>query len=168
MIRYIFAIIYIITIGIFDKTTRKIPNYLILIGFISSAVFNYLIYPISVRDHIARWVVFVIIFLFGMKRWLGGGDIKMWMALTFLIGPMYSCISVLIASLLLIAYALITDFKSNFKTAFISVTEVMNNKSLRNITITSTKAYPLGVFMIAPVTILCVMSLMGAGFDVIR
>lgn len=170
MIRYIFAIIMIITIGIYDKTTKKIPNFLILIGFIAAIVFNFIIYPITLLDHIARVVIFIIIFMFGMKRWLGGGDIKMWLMLDLLIGPVYSSLSVCIASILLVIYANIKDFKSNLPSTVITFNEIKQRRSIKNLDITvfTKKGFPLGVFMVAPVTILCIISLLGAGFDLIK
>lgn len=159
---YIVTIILAITLAIFDKTTGKLPNYIMLIGLISGIVFNVIINPISVVEWIIRGVMLIIIFLFGMKRWLGGGDIKMWMVLNIMIGAVYSSLALAIGSVLIIIVALISDFKGNAPTVFLSINNVALTKRV-NTVITTSKGYPLAFYIMFPVIIFCLLELFGVG-----
>lgn len=159
---YIFTMIFIITLAIFDKTTGKIPNYIILIGLVSALLFNIFISPISIKEWIIRGIFLIIIFLFGMKRWIGGGDIKMWMVLNLMIGAVYSSFAIAIGSILIIIYALIRDFKGNAPTVFLSLNEVALNKKI-NTVVHSVKGYPLALFVMFPTIIFCLLELFGVG-----
>ncbi len=161
MLISIMTIIFILASAVWDYFFRKIPNLLILIGIICGVILN-IYYHIPVREWIIRGIFLIIIFFFGMKRLIGGGDIKMWMALTIMIGAIYSSFSLAIGSVLLIIFALIKHSKESLPATFISVNSIMMNKKL-DTEIKTTKGYPLAVFTALPVTIFCVMELCGVG-----
>ncbi len=161
MFRYIFTFIIIICAAVFDKLYKKIPNALILAGIIGGILFNFIIYPITLKEHIIRVVFLLIIFIFGMLRWLGGGDIKLWMTLDILIGAVFSSMSVAIASVLLIISALLLNFKENAPAVFISVNQIMMDRKL-DTEIKTEKGYPLALFMAFPVGIICIYQMIGA------
>lgn len=159
---YIFTIIFSITVAIFDKTTKKIPNWLILIGMVSGLVFNILIKPISIKEWVIRGIFLIIIFLFGMRRLIGGGDIKLWMTLNILIGAVYSSLSLAIGSVIIIIVALFTDFKGNAPTVFLSLNNIAITKRINTVIATS-KGYPLGFYVMIPVILFCLLELFGVG-----
>lgn len=167
MFRYLFVILFILFAGIEDKKTNKISNYVILIGLIVGIIFNFFVYPITVMDHIIRVVFLILLTLFDMKtKWLGGGDMKVWIALDILVGPIYSAISIGVGSFILVIHSLKED-KNNIKLASIPINELLINGSLKNLTIFSEKSYPLIFYVIFPTIILCILSIIGVGFDAI-
>lgn len=157
-LRYIFTIIFIITVGIIDKKTSKIPNLLILIGIIMSFIFNFLIDKLSLFENCLRIAICILVFFVGMLKILGGGDIKLWMVLNLLIGSVESAVSIMIASILIIIFAVCSD-KGNMLKVYISMLKVKNKDFSVDVDKKTEKGYPLALFLILPVMIISILKM---------
>ena len=160
-LRYIFTIIFIFTAGITDKKINKIPNFLILIGFIIGFLFNFFIDKLSLYDNCLRLIVCIIIFFVGMLRILGGGDIKLWMVLNILIGSIESAIAIMTASVLIILFAVFSD-KNNMLKVYVSLLKAKNKDFSVEKGKENEKGYPLALFLIIPVVTISILKMVSA------
>ena len=153
--------VIVITAAITDLISRKIPNWLILIGLIGGIGIN--IYEhLTIKETLFRLAIIVVILLLGTLRMLGMGDIKLWIVLTILIGGMYSSMIICIASILLVLFAIAKDGKKALVTAFVSASDVIINKKInKDIKEISNKGYPLAVFMVFPTAVFVALGLAG-------
>ncbi len=153
--------VIVITAAITDLISRKIPNWLILIGLIGGIGIN--IYEhLTIKEALFRLAIIVVILLLGTLRMLGMGDIKLWIVLTILIGGMYSSMIICIASILLVLFAIAKDGKKALVTAFVSASDVIINKKInKEIKEISNKGYPLAVFMVFPTAVFVALGLAG-------
>lgn len=114
----------------------------------------------SFKELHATIIALLLIFLFGMLRLMGMGDIKLWMAIASLVGLQTSCIFVALGGLLLIIYTLCSDFRNSLEILEISIKSLLYNRKLIPF---EQKGYPFAPFLFIPsltYSFICIVSIL--------
>lgn len=119
IIKTILAVCLCFIAAVFDWKSRKIPNTLtfgaMILGLLMSA---------SLKEVLWKVIGLAFLFLLGYLRLMGLGDLKLWMALSTLIGFLPSTYCIGLGALLLIIHGFIEDPKSSMDIVRIMFTEL--------------------------------------------
>lgn len=138
-----FILIIVLLASIYDHKKKRIPNLLIVIGFLSSIMFDLYFYPISSKDIFIKIIGICVLFFFGMLRLMGLGDIKLWMVITAYWGIIISSAIITGASLLLIIHRCLFNEKEK-ELVYLSVWQIMHYKKLN---IIPQREYPFAPYI---------------------
>lgn len=110
--------------AIWDYFYRKIPNWLICLGLIIGWLFSTCSIPERILSLLA-------LFIIGMFRLMGMGDIKLWMVIALFLGFIDSCYLMGLAALLLILHQFIKNWKNTMNILTISLKDFWLTKKIR-------------------------------------
>ena len=110
MIKEILAVLLCLVAAYYDKKTLRIPNTLTF-----GSLFLGLCLSSSWEEFGFKILGIVFLFFFGMFRFMGMGDLKLWMALCAILGFLDSAYAIGIGAFLLILHGLLQDPKETLQ-----------------------------------------------------
>lgn len=105
--RTVIAAVICLAAAIFDYKNSKIPNKFTFPIIILSFIFSIIFYPLNTT--IFSVLVVVLLFFYGMTGWIGLGDLKLIMALTFIGTWKMGLCSFIFSSIYLMVFGLVTN-----------------------------------------------------------
>lgn len=143
------SLILLATSCIVDIKTQRIPNWLVLSGLVAAigiTLYCCICYGIWLTALI-RVVLFVCIFLFGMTRLIGMGDIKLLMVLSLLNEPVLLLLSVALACAILVVFQLIAKGKTAKDKVYMGMIMVLTKRKM-NIEKTADNTIPFAPYLL--------------------
>lgn len=107
ILRTVIAAVICLAAAIFDYKTTKIPNKFIFPVIILSLIFSLIFYPLISTGTSVLFVL--LLFLYGMTGWMGLGDIKLLMALTFIGSWKMSLFTLVLSSIYLMIFGFLAN-----------------------------------------------------------
>jgi Flp pilus assembly protein protease CpaA len=99
----ILLLIYILAISLYDLRFRRIPNWLTIPIIVAGLILRF-------PGHIDLWLASFVLFSAWANHWMGAGDVKLWLALLWILPVEYSSHSFLIMCIAFFATGLIQTF----------------------------------------------------------